>query len=63
MLGLSANTNKSDIYFSGVSQLNQHIIFEQTGFSLGSFPFRYLGLLLSTEELAHHASYTLIDKI
>ena len=46
--GLVANPEKSDIYFGGVAEEEQARILHSTGFSLGSLPFRYLELPLSS---------------
>ncbi|XP_074293475.1 uncharacterized protein LOC141620527 [Silene latifolia] len=44
--GLHANVEKTHIYFGGVAQEVRAAILTTTGFSEGSFPFRYLGLPL-----------------
>ncbi|XP_074266320.1 uncharacterized protein LOC141588794 [Silene latifolia] len=45
---LYANVEKTDIYFGGVSPTIKDQILHATGFSEGSFFFRYLGLPLNT---------------
>ncbi|WMV18118.1 hypothetical protein MTR67_011503 [Solanum verrucosum] len=48
---LQANIDKSPIYIAGVSdQTNQDIV-EALGFSVGTLPFRYLGVPLSSKKL------------
>ncbi|XP_074301638.1 uncharacterized protein LOC141633040 [Silene latifolia] len=46
--GLSANVEKTNIYFGGVAQEVREAILNATGFSEGGFPFRYLGLRLGS---------------
>ncbi|XP_074305083.1 uncharacterized protein LOC141640020 [Silene latifolia] len=61
--GLHANIDKTNIYFGGVSPSIMHEIMEATGFSLGEFPFRYLGLPLATSKLKLSMYDSLITKI
>ena len=51
ILGLSISTNKSSIYSAGVDQDVLSDIQQLTGFSLGCFPFRYLGVPLLSSRL------------
>ncbi|XP_074266602.1 uncharacterized protein LOC141589881 [Silene latifolia] len=61
--GIYANTDKTEIYFGGVSDaIKQHIL-QDTGFSEGNFPFRYLGLPLNTARLTVNSYGVLIKKI
>ncbi|XP_074305219.1 uncharacterized protein LOC141640267 [Silene latifolia] len=46
--GLHANADKTDIFFGGVQSDVKRIILQQTGFSEGNLPCRYLGLPLNT---------------
>ncbi|KAH0701680.1 hypothetical protein KY285_015958 [Solanum tuberosum] len=60
---LQANIDKSSIYIAGVSdQTNQDIV-EALGFSVGTLPFRYLGVPLSSKKLTVAAYFPLIEKI
>lgn len=47
--GLSANPQKSAVYFGNVQQNVKNSILNASGFSVGSLPFRYLGIPLSTK--------------
>ncbi|XP_074293262.1 uncharacterized protein LOC141620238 [Silene latifolia] len=61
--GLSANIDKTDIYFGGISSPVKAQILSVTGFSEGTFPFRYLGLPLDNA-IIHADTYgVLITKI
>lgn len=48
--GLTVNQSKSCIYFGGVSENIQQEILQQTGFTRGNLPFRYLGVPLSSKK-------------
>ncbi|XP_074271535.1 uncharacterized protein LOC141595466 [Silene latifolia] len=61
--GLHANIEKTNIYFGGVSHSIMQEILEATGFSLGDFPFRYLGLPLATSKLKLSMYDSLVTKI
>jgi hypothetical protein len=45
--GLIINAEKSSIYFGGVGESLKQTILQDTQFSKGSFPFKYLGVPLS----------------
>ncbi|XP_074289052.1 uncharacterized protein LOC141614194 [Silene latifolia] len=49
--GLTANIDKTCIYFGGVANHIQDLILRCTGFSQGEFPFRHLGLPLNTSRI------------
>ncbi|WMV10436.1 hypothetical protein MTR67_003821 [Solanum verrucosum] len=49
--GLQENMNKSSIYFGGVPEHVKLNILQQSGFGYGEFPFKYLGVPLSTKKL------------
>ncbi|XP_019236742.1 PREDICTED: uncharacterized protein LOC109216980 [Nicotiana attenuata] len=61
--GLLANPNKSVIYFGGVAQDVRLEILQNTGYSLGELPFKYLGIPLDTKKLTALQWQPLIDKI
>lgn len=42
--GLRSNVDKSEIFFAGLCEDEKHDLEATTGFGLGSFPFRYLGV-------------------
>ncbi|XP_074300996.1 uncharacterized protein LOC141632341 [Silene latifolia] len=60
---LHANTDKTDVYFGGVQQSVKNEILRDTGFSEGTFPFRYLGLPLNTARNTVDMYGVLINKI
>ncbi|XP_015162006.1 uncharacterized protein [Solanum tuberosum] len=49
--GLVANTNKSAVYFGGVTARVQQQILDILGYSKGMLPFRYLGVPLSSRRV------------
>ncbi|XP_074298514.1 uncharacterized protein LOC141629401 [Silene latifolia] len=61
--GLSANNDKTDVYFGGVPATVKHQILQVTGFSERRFPFRYLGLPLHTARNTFDNYGSLITKI
>ncbi|XP_074290448.1 uncharacterized protein LOC141617162 [Silene latifolia] len=50
--GLHANVDKTNIYLGGVSPEIVSEILQETGFSKGHFPFKYLGIPLSTSRIS-----------
>ncbi|KAH1065549.1 hypothetical protein J1N35_030536 [Gossypium stocksii] len=44
--GLQLNSSKSDVFSSGISDAEVQHIQQVTGFKLGNFPVRYLGVPL-----------------
>ena len=61
--GLSINLTKSSFHLAGVSNTYIEIIKGITGFSQGSFPFRYLGIPVADSRLNIAQYSPLIDKI
>ncbi|XP_074289206.1 uncharacterized protein LOC141614355 [Silene latifolia] len=61
--GLQANVNKTEIYFGGVPPSIKSQILLTSGFSEGSFPFRYLGLPLNTARTTVDMYGILVNKI
>lgn len=59
---LIANITKNSIYFRGVLDHVQHEIVQQLGFSIGTLPFKYLGVPLSSKRLATQCQ-PLIDRM
>lgn len=51
MSGLDTNAATYSIYFGGVGEGIKHSILHHTGFSEGSFPFKYLGVPLNPHRL------------
>ncbi|KAK9689235.1 hypothetical protein RND81_09G045200 [Saponaria officinalis] len=52
VFGLWANTEKIDVYLGGIAHVTADQILGATGFTRGSFPFRYLGIPLNSSRLA-----------
>ncbi|XP_074291417.1 uncharacterized protein LOC141618208 [Silene latifolia] len=61
--GLIANPMKTCLYFGGVPQHLKQLILQETHFTEGDFPFRYLGLPLHTSRLTNAMYYPLLEKI
>ncbi|KAK9689837.1 hypothetical protein RND81_09G084900 [Saponaria officinalis] len=61
--GLSANLEKTEIYFGGVSAPVKQLILEKSSFVEGSFPFRYLGAPLNTSRNTADMYSGLLSKI
>ncbi|XP_074266898.1 uncharacterized protein LOC141590190 [Silene latifolia] len=61
--GLHANVDKTNIYFGGVYPELVSEIIQATGFSKGQFPFKYLGIPLSTSRIFVNMFDPLITKI
>ncbi|WMV34807.1 hypothetical protein MTR67_028192 [Solanum verrucosum] len=58
-----ANMNKCSIYFGGVPDQVKLNILQQSGFGCGEFPFKYLGVPLSTKKLTIMQWSPLVNKI
>ncbi|CAK8536134.1 unnamed protein product [Lathyrus sativus] len=61
--GLKLNPAKCKIYFGGVDADTKQNIINITNFREGPFPFRYLGVPLTSKKLSIHHYMPLIDKI
>ena len=61
--GLDINTSKSSIYYGGVGDSMKQAILSGTGFSEGTFPFRYLGVPLSPHRLLASQYSPLLHKL
>ncbi|XP_074305069.1 uncharacterized protein LOC141640004 [Silene latifolia] len=61
--GLHANIEKTNMYFGGVHPDVKEAMLAVTGFSDGQFPFRYLGVPLSTSRVSVAMFDSLILKI
>lgn len=61
--GLKANPTKSKAYFGGTTTQVQQCILEDTRFVEGQFPFKYLGVPLSSSKLLVNLCQPLIDKM
>lgn len=61
--GLHANTQKSQIYIVGVDDNVKNDLTMLTSFTLGQFPFRYLGIPLSPSRWTKTDCQVLVDNI
>ncbi|XP_075515984.1 uncharacterized protein LOC142550821 [Primulina tabacum] len=63
MAGLRMNSLKSNIFMASIDEYNKQDILNITGFSIGTLPFRYLGIPIAAKRLCA-ADYTdLIDNV
>ncbi|XP_021844803.2 uncharacterized protein [Spinacia oleracea] len=60
--GLEANLHKSDVCVAGVSDTAASQIVDALGIAKGSFPFKYLGVPLTTRKLSYTDCKPLIEK-
>ena len=61
--GLQVNKQKSAIFIAGVNDDIKTDLLNTKGFSLGSFPMKYLGVPLISTRLSHCDCQPLLDKI
>ncbi|XP_056695481.1 uncharacterized protein [Spinacia oleracea] len=61
--GLEANMDKSNIYVGGVYGEDKAEILNVVSIPEGTFPFRYLGVPLSTKKLKYNQCRPLIEKV
>ncbi|XP_074278490.1 uncharacterized protein LOC141602079 [Silene latifolia] len=61
--GLHANVDKTNIYLGDVSPAITSEIHQETGFSKGHFPFKYLGIPLSTSRISVIMFDPLVTKV
>ncbi|XP_021741986.1 uncharacterized protein LOC110708209 [Chenopodium quinoa] len=61
--GLSANLDKSETFFGGVSDDENALFLQVLGMSAGCIPFRYLGVPLSSKKLSVLQCKPLVAKI
>ena len=61
--GLQVNKQKSAIFLAGVSDEVRNDLLNATGYSLGRFPMRYLGVPLISTRLTHSDFMPLIQRI
>ena len=57
------NKQKSTIFIAGVNDDIKTDLLNTTGFRLGSFPIKYLGVLLISTRISHSDCQPLLDKI
>ena len=61
--GLQANKQKSAVFLAGVSDEVKNDLLNTTGFSLGRFPMKYLGVPLISTRLTHGDCLPLLQRI
>ncbi|CAK8530813.1 unnamed protein product [Lathyrus sativus] len=61
--GLKAHSAKCKLYFGGVHQTTQDDIMQNTGFSKGDLPFKYLGVPLDSRKISVLNCRPLINRI
>ncbi|GFY81203.1 hypothetical protein Acr_01g0010120 [Actinidia rufa] len=61
--GLKINISKSNIFAAGVAREEVDIMKSSTGFSVGRFPFRYLGLPVAATRLSIAQFNPFVDRI
>nr|XP_009786560.1 PREDICTED: uncharacterized protein LOC104234656 [Nicotiana sylvestris] len=60
---LHANMEKSSFYVAGVTDEFKNLILSEMQFTLGEFPFKYLGVTLSTKKLSIAQCMPLVERI
>lgn len=61
--GLEANLDKSNVYFGGISYHASQRMLEILQMPTGDFPFRYIGVPLSTKKLGYNPYKPLVDRV
>ncbi|GFY85694.1 hypothetical protein Acr_04g0004320 [Actinidia rufa] len=61
--GLSINKSKSNVFMAGINRVDIEKIKVDTGFNLGTFPFRYLGIPMAALRLTIEQFNPLISRI
>ncbi|XP_048502962.1 uncharacterized protein LOC125498737 [Beta vulgaris subsp. vulgaris] len=61
--GLEASQHKTTIYFGSVDEEIQNRIVQLTGFQRGDFPFKYLGIPITTKKLKKNDCDLIVDKM
>ncbi|XP_021719185.1 uncharacterized protein LOC110686883 [Chenopodium quinoa] len=61
--GLSANLDKSEVYFGGLLDSEQDEMRDLIGVAPGTIPFKYLGVPLSSKKLTIAQCKPLVDKV
>lgn len=60
---LVANIEKSSIFMAGIDDFTKEKLLAKTGFTLGQFPIRYMGLPLSPKKMNTLDCHVLVEKI
>ncbi|XP_074277300.1 uncharacterized protein LOC141600943 [Silene latifolia] len=61
--GLAMNNEKSEIYFNGMAPAEVDHIIQLSGFKIGTFSFRYLGIPISYKRMAVGDCTRLVEKV
>ncbi|XP_074277932.1 uncharacterized protein LOC141601537 [Silene latifolia] len=61
--GLSLNKDKTDKYFNGVKKELMEDIVKISGFRIGTLPFKYLGVPISSKKITKFEGHKLIERI
>ncbi|XP_048493622.1 uncharacterized protein LOC125494100 [Beta vulgaris subsp. vulgaris] len=61
--GLEVNKQKSEVYFTGMTQRDIQRVTEISGFKVGQLPFTYLGVPISTSKLKAKDCQALVEKM
>ena len=61
--GMQVNMQKSAVFLAGVNDNVKSTILNMTGFSMGNFPVKYLGVPLISTKLSHSDCLPLMDKM
>lgn len=61
--GLLGNMEKSSFYVAGVTEEFKNLILSEMHFTLGEFPFKYLGVPLSTKKLSIVQCMPMVERI
>ncbi|XP_074315414.1 uncharacterized protein LOC141651610 [Silene latifolia] len=61
--GLCLNREKTNIYFNGVRRELIDEIVDISGFKVGSLPFKYFGILISSKKISKFDAHKLIERI
>ncbi|XP_074267215.1 uncharacterized protein LOC141590528 [Silene latifolia] len=60
---LHVNPSKTELYFGGVADTVRDLILDTTGFNMGAFPFRYLGLPLFNARITQDMYQPLVNSV
>lgn len=61
--GLQAHKGKSEIYQTGMEMEDIRRLSEVSGFTVGTLPFKYLGVPISAKQLSSNDCEKLVDKM
>lgn len=61
--GLDMNAAKSEIFFGGYTDIEASVIADISGFKIGSFPTKYLGLPLNPSRISYATMQPFIERI